>query len=148
MIHAQNAKDGVAIPAKAYTSGVTTTANIDTLGADYCTVRISLGAWKNSNAAGPTITLKESNDTTASNFAVWDTNNTLTATALNATGKEVLYHIDAKSRKRYLQLSVSTGAATNDDIVVSAVYSLTRLGQLPSSTSGMVSTTNDVVVLS
>jgi len=146
MIHQQNSKDVVLIASQAITSAQTNTANLDTMGADYATIRINLGVEKNSSGVGPTISLKESDDTVVTNFATFNTDFSITGAADDlAAAKEVLWHVDTKSRKRYLRLTVNTGTATNDDIVIGAVATLGRLANGPASTSGMVNTTNDIV---
>ena len=117
-------------------SNSTTTANLDTNGADYATIIVNISSEANTNAVGPTIGLLESDDTTASNFA------TVTA---NITGdcvaaKPIVYGVDLRGRKRYLRLSVNTATASNDNIVFSADAVLSRLKSGPSGTTGIVST--------
>lgn len=146
MIHAQNTKDVVLVASAAVTSAQTATANLDTMGADYATIRINLGIEKNTNGIGPTISLKESDDTTVTNFATFNSDFSITGAADDlVAAKEILWHVDTKTRKRYLRLTVTTATATNDDIVVGAVATLSRLANGPASTSGMVNTTNDIV---
>ena len=147
MINAQVGKDVILIPSVAITSAQTQTANLDCRNADYATIRINIGARKNSSAVGPTIQLSESDDTVVTNFATWNSNFTLTATSVNATSKEVVYHVDLRKRKKYIRLTFNTGTATNDDLTLGAVATLTRLAATPASTSDMVNTTNDAVVI-
>lgn len=144
MINAQDSKDILLIAPKANTSSVTTTANFSVQDCDYVTLRMPLGLEKNSSAIGPSITVKEG-DTTSS-FATWSTSCTLTgANGDCETAHNVVFHIDTKARKKYLEVTMATGTATNDDVVWAAIATLTRQAKAPGSTSDMVYTTNDVV---
>lgn len=143
-VQAQKDKSVVLIASKANTSSVTTTANLDCLGADYVKIDINFGVEKNTNAIGPTIILKEG-DTTSS-FATWSSSCTITgADGDLAAAKSVSFMVDTRVRKRYLQLSLATATATNDDVVWGAMAYLSRQGECPGSTSDMVNTTNDIV---
>lgn len=143
-INAQRDKSVVLIASKSNTNSVTTTANLDCLGADYAVIDINLGVEKNSSAIGPTIILKEG-DTTSS-FATWSSSCTITgADGDLVAAKSVRFLVDTRVRKRYLQLSLATATATNDDVTWGAMASLGRLAETPSSTSDMVNTTNDIV---
>ncbi len=146
MITAQNSKRTVLIASKAMTNTETATANLDTKRADYATININLGVEKNTDAVGPTIALLESDDTVVTNFATFDANYAKTALDLTAA-RQLVYHVDLRGRKRYLRLSVTTATATNDDIVVGAIAETTRLAESPATTTGMVGSTNDVVVI-
>ena len=139
MIHSQNGKDTVLLAPQAMTNSATVTANLDCKGADYATIRINFAAELNTNAVGPTISVLESDDTVVTNFATIVANRT--AEDLTSA-KEVRYEVDMRARKRYLRLSVSTATATNDDITVGSIATLTRNASDPASTSDMA----DVVV--
>jgi hypothetical protein len=105
------------------TNSATVTANLDTLGASYATIRIALASEINTNAEGPTLSLLESDDTVATNFA------TVVADRSDedmTTAASVSYGVDLRGRKRYLRLSVTTAGDTNDDVTVSAVSTLGR----------------------
>lgn len=126
------------------TNSATTTANVDVKGADYAVIRLFFDAELNTNAVGPTISLLESDDTVATNFA------TIVANRTNedlTSERAVRYNVDCKTRKRYLRLSVTTGTSTNDDITVSAFAELHRLESMPSGTTGMVNNTSNYVVV-
>ena len=140
MIYAQATKKDVLIAAQAMTSPATVTANLDTVGAGYASVDINFGAELNANGVGPTISLLESDDTVATNFATITAD--LGAVTLTAE-KLVRYDVDLRGRKRYLRLSVTTATATNDDITFAANSILSRLGEAPSSTTEM----GDVAVI-
>jgi len=144
MNNALNESDVLLIGTVAKTSSTTTTANLDTRGADWATIRINFATELNTNAVGPTISLLESDDTVATNFATIVANRTnedLTAP------REVRYDVERRGRKRYLRLSVTAPTATNDNITFGAVATLSRLEQTPSATSSLVDTTSAAVVV-
>ena len=142
MIQTMKEKDFQLIAARAQTNTQTASASFDTLGSDWATLTLNFGARLNTNAVGPTISLLESDDTVVTNHA------TITANRVEslASAHLVRYEIDARARKRYLRLTVTTATATNDDITHSCVGTLSRMGNCPASTSDMVNSTNDVVV--
>ena len=61
--------DSVLVAPQAMTNSATVTANLDTLGASYATIRIALASEINTNAIGPTLSLLSSDDTVVTNFA-------------------------------------------------------------------------------
>ncbi len=124
------------VAARAVTNNATVTANLDTNGADYATIVVNISSEINTNAVGPTISLLESDDTTASNFATVTADITGDAVA----AKPIVYGIDLRGRKRYLRLSISSATATNDHFVASADAVLARLKQTPAGTTGITST--------
>lgn len=144
MRYGSNEKVSFMINPQSMTNSATVTANLDTLGSDYATIRVAFKSEINTNAVGPTLSLLESDDTVATNFA------TITADRTSETitnHKGVVYHVDLRGRKRYLRLSVTTATTTNDNVTFAAIASLTRLEESPGSTSDMVATTNDAVVV-
>ena len=118
------------------TNSATQTANLDTRGADYATVRMVFGTEKNTNATGPTISLLEDNTTVVTNFATFDANFERTAEDLT-TARSLTYHVDCRGRQRYLRLSITTIGTTNDDITVAAIGTLTRQDMAPTNASEM-----------
>lgn len=124
------------IAARAVTNNATATANLDTNGADYATIIVNISSEANTNAVGPTISLLESDDTTASNFATVTADITGDAVA----AKPIVYGVDLRGRKRYLRISVSSATATNDHFTASVDAVLSRLKQAPTGTTGIVST--------
>lgn len=115
-------------------AGATITANLDTKGANYASIRIAAASEANTNAVGPTISVLQSDDTVVTNFATItaDENWDLTAASVKT------YHIDLRGRKRYLRLTIDPGTnGTNDDIVVSAVASLSRNTNWPTNAAAM-----------
>lgn len=145
MIHAQRAKGSLLFLAD-MTSAATTTANLDTLGAHYATIGILA---KNDGTAitGITLALTESDDTVVSNFATFDASNAITGWLPGSSDGELhVYHVNMQGRKRYLRLSLTTGAAatTHDNALAAAWGSLTRNDDGPVGTTDM----GDVVVIS
>ncbi len=132
MQHAQHGTDDVLLASAAMTNSATRTANLDTVGKDYATIRINLSSEVNTNAVGPTLSLLECDTTVVTSFATITTDLTADCTAERA----VTYHVDLRGRKRYLRLSVSTGTTTNDNVTVGALG--TVYGECAqSSTTGM-----------
>ena len=138
-IHDRLVTDSLLIAPVAKTSSTTTTANLDCLGAAYATIRVALASEINTNAVGPTLSLLASDDTVVSNFATVVADRTAEA-FVNA--KEITYGVDLRGGKRYLRLSVSTATATNDDITLAAIATLSRKYQQPAGTTSA----GDVVV--
>ena len=129
MIHALNSTDTLLF-ATAVATSATQTANLDTKGADWATIRLAFLAEANTNAIGPTINLLESDDTVVTNFA------TVTAAIAGSDGylasaAEVRYEVDLRKRKRYLRLQIAPGTATNDGITVAAIATLSRKEKTP-----------------
>ena len=128
------------------TNSATRTANLDCAGASYAEIVMTLASAINTDAVGPTVSLLESDDTTASNFATFNAD--LNATSLTiTTAKARSYHVDLKGRKRYLRLSVTTKTATNDNVTMGAVAFLSRKSTEPSSEANMAGDTNSVVTV-
>lgn len=134
------------LPSASQTNSATRTANLDTLGADYAEIVMNFASALNTNGVGPNLKLSESDDTVASNFATFNSNFTLTAHSI-ATAHDVVYRVDTKSRKRYLQLSVTTATATNDNVTMGATANLHRLNISQPAASNMLGSTNDSVVV-
>jgi len=120
------------------------TANLDTLGADYATIVIPLSSALNTNGVGPALKLSESDDTVATNFATFNANFNLAAHSI-AAAHQVVWHVDTRSRKRFLQFSSTPATATNDDVTLGAMAVLGRLGTAQPAASNQVGSTNDVV---
>ena len=136
MISERLVNDSILIAPRALTNNATATANLDTKGAAYATIRVACSSEVNTNAVGPTLVLSESDDTVVSNFATLDTQ-----TAVDLTGaREIHYGVDLRGRKRYLRIAVSTPTATNDHIVVSAVGTLSKLENAPNGTTSVADT--------
>lgn len=131
--------DSLLVAPQAMTNSATVTANLDCSGAAYATIRIALASEINTNAVGPTLSLLESDDTVATNFATVTANRTAEDIT---TAKEVTYGVDLRGRKRYLRLSVTTATATNDDVTLASVATLSRKTEGPAGTSSA----GDVVV--
>lgn len=145
MIDALNGRDVLMIAPGQKTATSSTTANLDTKDADWVTIRIQFAQEINTNAVGPTISLLESDDTTATNFATIIANRTdedLVA------AKELRYDVDTRRRKRYLRLSITAGThTTNDVITISAIATLTRLTNTPSNAAALVESGGVAVII-
>ena len=113
----------IAIAPKSCASNTTSTARI--AGADYVTLEIAFAAELNTNATGPSITLKEADDTEATSFATFNTAFNRTAEDCTAA-KLVVYHIDTKPRKRYLLLDITTPNSSNDVILAGVTSNLLK----------------------
>lgn len=136
MLPFRNVVHSQLVAARAVTNNATVTANLDTNGADYATIIVNISSELNTNAVGPTISLLESDDTTASNFATVTAD--ISGDAVSA--KPIVYGVDLRGRKRYLRLSISSATATNDHFTASADAVLSRVKVGPAGTTGIVST--------
>lgn len=116
------------------------TANLDTLGADYAVFNICLGARLNTNATSPQIRLLESDSTTASTFATF--NSAFTKSVSNASSVVVAYCVDLRGRKRYQRIEITPDSTTNGP-VISAVIAELKLENLNSNNANNA----DVVVV-
>ncbi len=149
MVHTQNHTDTLAISPASVTNGATSAVNIDTLGADYATIRVALSniaTTGTASADGVTVKLTECDNTNTSAFVAISTIADRTAIKF---GREIRYEVNTKYRKRYLRLSVipGTSGVTNEPVTVAAFATLSRVDQSPASTSTMVAGTNDAVVI-
>ena len=125
--------DTLLISPRAQTNSATTTANLDTRGANYATIRVAFASELNTNAVGPTLVLSESDDTVVTNFTSISTRTNEDLTA----AREVHYGVDLRGRKRYLRLAVTTATATNDNITFAAIATLHDLENAPNGTTGV-----------
>jgi len=125
--------DTLLVSPRALTNNATVTANLDTKGGNYATIRVCMGSEVNTNAVGPTIVLSESDDTVVTNFATLDTEATVDLTA----ARNVLFGVDLRGRKRYLRVAVSTATATNDHITVASIGTLSDLENAPNGTTSV-----------
>jgi hypothetical protein len=125
-------------PPASVASTATTTCQFDTIGYDFAIIDILSGTQATTDAAITTITLKESDDTTATNFAAITAFTGAAATSTSAgfaipavtvtgNGAGIQMQIDLRKRKRYLQLNMTPGTT----LVMSAVVSLGRPEQSP-----------------
>ena len=121
---AQLATDSVLLTPSASAATDARTANLDCQGANYATIRLTLGVEKNTDSTFVDVQLLESNDTDASNFATF--NATYNRNVDNTTATIATFHVDLEGRKRYLRLSVTPDTTTNGDVVSSAVASVMK----------------------
>lgn len=99
-----------------------TSSNLDTAGANYATIRVILGAEANTNSTNVPIVLKESDDTTATNFATF--NASFNRTVDNTNGTVATCHVDLDGRKRYLNVTVTPDTTTNGAVISSVQATL------------------------
>lgn len=114
------------------------TASLDTQGAEYVSIVVTIGAQANTNATPVALNLKENDD----NSTTWSTfSSSFSTTVTNTTAKVAVLNVDMKGRKRYLQLSITPDTTTNGAVLSTAVASLDK------SYRGASSGTADVVVV-
>lgn len=94
------------------------TANLDTQGADYATIVVQIGAEANTNSTNVVLSLLESDDTTATNFATYDTSID-SETVDNTAATNAVIHIDLRGRKRYQQIKITPDTTTNGAVLSS-----------------------------
>ncbi len=143
-IEAQKGIDTVLFASQTVTDGATITANLDTAGADWASIRVNIGAEETGSATATVLSLLESDDTVVTNFA------TITADlAPDAeTAHEVRYEVDCRgARKRYLRLSWTAGTETGSNQLISAVGTLSRNPAAPATVAAMNSSSDDTVVV-
>ena len=133
MLQERAVNDSLLISPRSMTNSATTTANLDTKGANYATIRVAFASELNTNAVGPTLVLSESDDTVVTNFSTLSTRSAEDLTA----AREVYYGVDLRGRKRYLRLAVTTATTTNDNVTLSAIATLSDLENAPSGTTGV-----------
>lgn len=100
------------------------TANLDCQGADFASIVIACGAELNTNSTNVLVNLRESDDTTATNFVTF--NSTFAFTIDNTTAQEAVLHIDLNGRRRYLQVALTPDTTTNGPVITSAIGILRR----------------------
>jgi hypothetical protein len=94
------------------------TANLDCQGADYAVIEVAASAEANTNSTGVVLSLLESDNTVATNFATFSSNHSVT---LDNTAAAVhKFNVDMAGRKRYLRVSVTPDTTTNGAVLVYA----------------------------
>lgn len=146
MIHTQAKKLHLLLASASQTNSATRTANLDCAGASYAEIVMNYASALNTNAIGPTVSLLESDDTTATNFATFNADFEVTTLDIT-TAKVRSYQLDLRKRKRYLRLSVTTKTATNDNVTMGAHAFLSRQSQEPASEANMAGDTNSAVTV-
>lgn len=146
MNNAMRSLMGVGLAPASQTAAATRSVTIDTLGADYATVKVNLAARVNTSAVGPTIALKEADDTNATSFATWSSSFSRTEDLTSA--HQLVFHVNTSGRKRYLNLSITAATHTTNDIVTAAAdYVLSKREVVSAGTAAMIASTNDAVVV-
>lgn len=150
MIPEPMGKDNVLVSNTALTNGATGFAYVDCKDAHYATIRVLLAAGTGETvvtAVGATVTVQESDVTNQTTFVTPATGTFVLGPTKNTC--EVRFDIDRRSQKRYLGVSTSlaTAGATNETFTYSVVATLSRLDNSPTTTSDLVSSTNDLVLV-
>jgi hypothetical protein len=117
MAKAQQALDYTIMLAPVTAATASRTASVDTRGADYATILVTLGAEANTNSTNVTLQLAES-DTNGS-FATFNSN--FNRVIDNTASVVVAYHVNLQGRKRYLQLTISPDTGANGAVIGSAM---------------------------
>lgn len=135
MKYAQLFERDILIAPQSLASNTTTTARLDMAGSDYVTLEIVFGAELNTNATGPAITLKESDDTVVTNFTTF--NASFNRSAIDCTSARIdTYHLSTEARKRYLRIEVTTPNSSNDVVIGGVIANLLKENS-PTSTAVM-----------
>lgn len=146
MKRAARGADTLLISPAGVTHGNTATANLDTKGYSYATIRVALSNIVTTGVAsadGVTVRLAESDVTHATSFA------TVVADRSGIKfGREIRYDVDLKGRKRYLRTSVipGTSGVTNEPVTACAFGTLHVREDVVTASSQLVAGTNDAVV--
>jgi len=141
----QRAIDKVMLAPASISAGGTASATVDIKGYAFATLRLNFAAEVNTNAVNPTVSVLLSDTTDATNYATVVANRT--EDLVNA--HELRYDIDNKSGKRYLKFTVTAATHTTNDLVThgGAIVTLYGGDNDAASTTGLVGSTNDVVVI-
>jgi hypothetical protein len=114
------------------------TANLDCQDADYATIVVQVSAEANTDSTNVVASILESDDTTASNFATFDSDHERTID--NTAAAIGVFHVDMRGRKRYLRLSLTPDTTTNGAVIVSAA-GIVQPGSVQSAVASTVSVT-------
>ena len=98
------------------------TANLDASGANYAEIRIAIGAELNTNSTNVSVSLLESDVTTATTFATFHSD--FTRIVDNTAAAVAVYRVDMEGRKKYLRLAITPDTTTNGPVISSAVATL------------------------
>ncbi len=118
-------------------------ASFDWLGADYAVVRV-IQSPSGSNAYSAVSVLHA--DSLPTNATLYTTITT-DLSSQNTNSHETVYFIDLKSKARYGKIIITPGTNAADAIATAVHLTLARNEQQPSATTGMVSSTNDIVTI-
>ncbi len=93
------------------------TANLDCQGGNYAIIDVVLSAEVNTNSTNVVFALSESDDTTATNFATF--NSSFNRTIDNTAATVATCNVDLEGRKRYLRVTVTPDTTTNGAVLSS-----------------------------
>jgi hypothetical protein len=145
MLHLQNTKDQVALAPATQALTTSRSASFDFLGADYAKITViqsATGTAAGTNGGASVSFLHADSDPTqATQFATFVADVTGQSTASH----EVVCFVDLSTKKRYGKVIITPHTSSNDIVTTTVLLTTARRGDSPSSTSGMVNTTNDAV---
>jgi hypothetical protein len=146
MVPVLQQKLAVLLAPASQTAAATRSAVVDTLGADFATIKVNCAAEVNTSASTPTIALTEADENAASSYATWSSSASRNEDL--AAAHQVTFHIDTRSRKRYIKLLITAAThTTNDVITVAADSILSKQERVAAGTAAMLGSTNDAVVV-
>lgn len=146
MINIQGAKIVRMVSTNNTTGGQTSSATIDTVGYDYVSIVVDLGAYTTvSQTNNPVVQISHSDTTDATNYSTAIAN----SNSDGSVARQYILHADRRSAlRRYFKVAVTNGTAGTDNAMpVNAIAILTRAEQEPSGTAAMTGSTNDSVTI-
>ena len=139
MNHASGNKS-VTKAAASVAASATHSHEIDTAGFKYASIDVIYSPFTATTAAYASVCKVQESDASGSGQADV-TGLSITAGAGSTTGANVgavaRFNVDLRGRKRYLRIAVSTATATNDNVTVAAVATLSDLQDAPNGTTGV-----------
>lgn len=118
------------------TAGTATAAGtVDLANSDYATIEVVLSKRPSTNASSVTLAIQESDDTTVTNFATFNSNLSQTVALDEDDPQVAVFHVDAAARKRYLRLLSTPGTHTTNDVVTVVGVANLDPDQRPSGTT-------------
>jgi hypothetical protein len=142
MIHSQSTKKVLLISPASYVASETATGSLDTLGFDYCTIDVALGAQTGATTRPTEFNLTEGTNTSAASAIVAFNGGTETSSTVGfviPSGSGTVapttiyteFNVDLKGRNRYLKLDLSPGTT----VILGAVATLSRGKEFPVGTT-------------
>ena len=125
------AVDSLLLGPQTVTDGATVTANLDTQGYAFATIRVAYAAEETTHATDSTLSLLQSDDTVVTNFATVTADLSVDCVSAHT----VAYNVDLRGKKRYLRLSHTSGTTSGGNITLSAIGSLAKKGAGPIGTA-------------
>lgn len=147
MINAQREKTINLIgPTQYATSAVSASASL--IGADYGEVTVTISKAKNTDAVTTTPTIQILHSDNTSSFSTSNAILATTAYAANTSSERVIRVLfSTKTLGKAIRVTATPETTTNGNISIGAVLRLSRMEESPGSTTEMVGSTHDAVVL-